>query len=118
VKKSNLVLALVAALALTGCRSIFLGGKQDVIISGPPGETIMVDGTPAVPGPFKLDRSRDHIISTPSGWTTTVESRFASVEFVGFFLFLAGPFELIDFTNGTAYYLDPQIVNVPPQVKR
>ncbi len=106
--------ALVALLAAGGCRAIFLSGRQDVTVSAPPGEEILVDGQPAAPGLLRLDRSHNHTISTAWGWSTVVQSRMAP-EFICWLLFVSGPFELIDLTNGTQDYLEPDAVSVPPR---
>ena len=112
--------ALVVALAIlcttpvAGCRAICCGSKQDVILTVPRGETVYVDGTQVAPGSIRLKRSHDHVISTDWGWSQNIESSFAW-EVVLWGILLTGPFELIDFVDGSAFYLDPDFMKVPVQ---
>lgn len=106
------VLGLVLAAPLTGCRAIALGGKQDVVLTIPKGETVYVDGTVVAPGTIRLKRNRSHVISTDWGWSQKIDMYFAW-EVLIWGVLLTGPFELVDFFDGSAFYLDPTSMKVP-----
>ncbi len=104
---------LLLAPAGGGCRTIWLGGKQDVEVVAPRGSRLFLDATPVSPGWLRLRRDRDYTLSTDWGWSQPIRSRLAWETFL-WFLLADGPFELLDFIDGSAYYLDPKRIEVPP----
>ncbi|MGH7150405.1 MAG: hypothetical protein ACREIU_06900 [Planctomycetota bacterium] len=108
---ASLVLLLLAGLG-GGCRSIWLGGKQDVEVLAPRGTRLLLGDIPISPGPLRLRRDRDYTLTAEGGWSVTIRSRLAW-EFFLWFCVADGPFELLDFVDGSAYFLDPRRIEVP-----
>jgi hypothetical protein len=117
--KSSLVVRLLAVLAVLfapGCATLIHGGGQQTvsIATDPPGAKIQVGGQSLV-SPAEITLSRDHdyqVVVTSDGYDTaitSIHSRFSWVTVLDLIFIIPW---VIDLASGSAYYLDPEAVQL------